>query len=272
MKKGGNFVGSKKITIIKRMLRTKQEESMKNILKKGILSFGVMLFLFLIGNNHAYAKIYDVFSYIDIAKHNNVSVYLESGDFKLPYYTFYDSEIDGDVWSDYRWSISNKSIASGACDYGWDEYTVDVKKPGKFVVKTKKNSCTVKVVARNGLQFNFAADGGTGAYSINLRKNVFKVKIANYSKKSITILKSGASAKHEDYKSLDYKLKLSKNVTIKPYQTKTISFKANKQIAYDDDTAWTIYYKIKYKGKTYKAKDDYIRIGKKWKYPYKVKW
>lgn len=109
-------------------------------------------------------------------------------------------------------------------------------------------------------------------YSYNTRSNIFKMSLTNRSKKKITIYSKGAVALDDDYVSFDRNVKMTKNrkkITIKPGDSKTISWKVIGNTTWYKVGDFEIHFKCKYKGKVYwlSVQEDsvYVWKKKKWK-------
>ena len=157
-----------------------------------------------------------------------------------------------------KWISSNKK---GATVSG--KGTIKAKAFGKCTItakyKGKAYKCKIKVVRRKP---NF--DAKIVDVDINKDgKNYVKVKIKNYSGKSLTILQK---AKYNDFTDVTYSVKLTseKGFTIKPKKTKTVTFyNYGKYDLYnhagrkDPDIfaflSSSIKYNIKFDGKKYSA-------------------
>ena len=140
-----------------------------------------------------------------------------------------------------KYTSSNKKVATVN-----SRGIIQTKKAGKckITVKSGKQSYKINLVVNKPvLDFeSFIKDYDT-------RNNVFYVVITNNGTNNLKIT-SGIKVEEVDYKSFDRKIS-TKAVTIKPRSKKTIKFKVKGGITWYDYEDFTLYYKIKYGGKTY---------------------
>lgn len=138
--------------------------------------------------------------------------------------------------------------------------------------KYKEQTCSDSFIltVKSTLKKNLYVFGDL--YSYNTRSNIFKMSLTNRSKKKITIYSKGAVALDDDYVSFDRNVKMTKNrkkITIKPGDSKTISWKVIGNTTWYKVGDFEIQFKCKYKGKVYwlSVQEDsvYVWKKKKWK-------
>ena len=142
-----------------------------------------------------------------------------------------------------KYKSSNKKVATVS-----NKGVIKAKNIGKCTItvynKGKKYKIKVKVIRQDP---NF----GAALYDYRTRNNEFIVKYKNKSNKSLKILKGITKVEDCDYKIYDRKIKLAKNYTIKPNQSKTLKFKVIGSTTWPDYSDYTLEYKFKFDGKVY---------------------
>ena len=145
-----------------------------------------------------------------------------------------------------KYTSSNKKIATVN-----SRGIIQTKKAGKckITVKSGKQSYKINLVVNKPvLDFESFID------DYDTRNNVFYVVITNNGTNNLKVT-SGIKVEEVDYKSYDRKIS-TKAVTIKPGAEKTIKFKVKGKVTWYDYEDFTLYYKIKYDGKTYTVGTD----------------
>ena len=145
-----------------------------------------------------------------------------------------------------KYSSSNKKVATVS-----KSGVIQTKRVGKcrITIKNGKQSYNINLVVRKPiLDFESFID------DYNTRSNVFYVIFRNNGTNDLKIT-SGINIKNYDYKTFDRKISV-KTVTVKPGAEKKIKFKVKGRTTWYDCSDFTLYYKIKYAGKTYKVGTD----------------
>lgn len=165
-----------------------------------------------------------------------------------------------------KWSSSNKKIATVN-----SKGKVTARGVGKCTITAKigkkKYKCKVTVTAQ---QPNF------GAYlcAYDPVDNCFVVRISNRSNKPLTICSNGSEVRHVEKTSYNRKVRLAKNrnVTVRPGKSVRLKFYVKGKQIPTSFYEFTLYSKIRFKGKTYSwhvwNTESLFKYGTKWKKTY----